>query len=133
MLTAPESRLERGSAVVETIFAIVILLVLALGAIEVAFALYARNVVAASAHEGARAALERGRTPQDAALVARRAVELSAGSLVVGLHVVTQVRRAGGESSVRVRVTGVMRTLGPVPVPIPLSSTATVTREVHVR
>lgn len=133
VLNGPSPDRERGSAVVESIFAILILLILVLGTIEVAFALYARNVVASAAHEGARASLELGRDPGDAAAVAGSTVRRAAGGLVEDLRVDTSVRRAGTVSLVTVRVSGVMKPFGPVPLPIPLSSTATVTREVRVR
>ena len=133
MLTANEVRHERGSAVVESIFAIVILLILVLGTIEVAFALYARNVVAAAAHEGARAAIELGRNPADADAVASSTVRHAAGGLVENLDVHTAVQRRGTIALVTVKVSGVMKSFGPVPLPIPLSSTASVTREVRVR
>ena len=126
-------RSQRGSAVIESIFAILILLILVLGAIEVAFALYARNVVAAAAHEGARAGIELGRNPADAAAIARSTVEHSAGGLVRDLTVRTQTARLGPRSLVTVQVKGIVRSFGPVPLPIPLSSTASVTREVRVR
>jgi Flp pilus assembly protein TadG len=124
---------ERGSAVVESIFAILILLILVLGTIEVAFALYAGNVVAAAAHEGARAGIELGRSPDDAAAIASSTVRRATGGLVDDLDVDTVVQRKGTRALVTVRVTGVMKPFGPVPLPIPLSSTALVTREVRVR
>jgi Flp pilus assembly protein TadG len=106
---------------------------LVLGTIEVAFALYARNVVGAAAHEGARAAAELGRTPHDATSIARAAVVASAGGLVRDLRVDTSVASAGTRSIVRVRVSGILRSFGPVPLPVPLRAAATVTREVRVR
>lgn len=133
MLIARLSGSQRGSAVVETVFALLLLLVLVLGTIEVAFAVYARNVVAAAAHEAARAGIELGRRPSDAATLARTTVVRSAGGLVRDLEVSTTVRRSGARSLVSVRVSGVLRSFGPVPLPIPVSSTATVTREVRIR
>jgi Flp pilus assembly protein TadG len=116
---------ERGAAPVEMIFAIVFLMVLSLGVIEVAFALYARNVVAASAHEGARAAVERGRTDAEAEQIAREVVAKSTGRLIHDLSVDIVTRRLPGRRFITVRVRGVMTEFGPVPIPIPLSSTAT--------
>lgn len=113
--------------------AIVMLMVLVVGAIEVAFALYARNVVAAAAHEGARAAAELGRNPRDASALAREAVVRSAGGLVRDLRVATSVQDAGTRARVRVRVSGILKAFGPVPLPIPLTATASVTRAVEVR
>jgi Flp pilus assembly protein TadG len=125
-------RPERGSAVVETVMAIVMLMILVLGAIEVGFALYARNVVSAAAHEGARSAMELGRSADDASAIARATVVRSAGGLVRDLRVATSVRNVGTRALVRVRVSGVLRAFGPVPLPIPMSATASVTREVEV-
>jgi hypothetical protein len=122
--------LERGSAPVESLLAIVILLFLALGVVEVAFALYGRNVVAASAHEGARAGIEVGRSPADAAAVASRAVRSAAGALISHLKVDSAATRIGGRLVVRVRVSGTMESFGPVPFPIPVSAAAAATRDV---
>jgi Flp pilus assembly protein TadG len=109
---------------VEMTFAIVLLMLLTLGVIQVALTLYARNVVAASAHEGARMAIERGRTPEEAAVIARDVVARSTGRLVEKLSVdVSTVQRAGVRL-ITVRVRGMLRNLGPVPMPIPLSSVA---------
>lgn len=113
--------------------AIVVLMFLVLGTVEVAFALYARNVVGAAAHEGARAAAELGRTSDDAASIARAAVVRSAGGLVRDLRVRTAVTRAGTRAVVRVRVSGMLEPFGTVPLPVPLDALATVTREVRVR
>ena len=65
---------QSGTAAVESIFAMVFIIVLLLGVVQVAFVLYARNVVAASAHEGARAIVERGSRSDDAASVALAAL-----------------------------------------------------------
>jgi Flp pilus assembly protein TadG len=126
-------RHQTGSAPVETVFALAILLFLVLGTVQVAFALYGRNVVAASAHEGARAAIELGRNPADAIGVARRTVVRSAGGLVEGLRVGVRVDRAGAASIVRVRVTGRLKALGPVPLPLPVDTVATSTRHTAPR
>jgi Flp pilus assembly protein TadG len=125
-------RQERGSAVVESVMAIFVLVFLVLGTIEVAFALYARNVVGASAHEGARAAAELGRSASDARAIARATVIRSAGGLVRNLRVSTTVT-PGAPSVIRVRVSGMLEPFGPVPLPIPLHGLAMVTRDVDVR
>jgi Flp pilus assembly protein TadG len=119
---------QRGSAAVETVFALAILLFLVLGTVQVAFALYGRNVMAASAHEGARAAIELGRSPADAIVVARRTVARSAGGLVEGLRVGVAIQRTGAGSLVRVRVRGWLKALGPVPLSLPVDAVATSTR-----
>ncbi|MBA3350737.1 MAG: pilus assembly protein [Actinobacteria bacterium] len=119
---------ERGSAPLEAIFAIVFLLVFVLGGIEIVWALYGRNVLMSSAHEGARAAIELGRNSSDAVAIATRSIEQSAGSLVEDLHVGVSTETFDGRSLVRVEVTGVLAPWGPVPMPIPVSTAATVSR-----
>jgi Flp pilus assembly protein TadG len=119
----------RGAALVETIFATAALMLLVLGTIEVALALYARNVVEASAHEGARAGIELGRKPNDAAAVAQRTVRQAAGGLVDHLRVTVTTQDIGLRSLLRVRVSGNLESFGPVPVSIPVAATATLARE----
>jgi len=119
---------ERGSAPLETVFAIAFLLLLVLGAIEVVWALYGRNVLISSAHEGARAALELGRSSSDAVTIATRSIEQSAGALVDELDVGVSTETVGGRSLVRVEVSGVLTPWGPVPMPIPVRTAATVSR-----
>jgi hypothetical protein len=123
----------RGSAPVETVFALSILLFLVLGVVEVAFALYGRNVVAASAHEGARAAVELGRGPSDAVAVARRSVLRLAGGLVEGIRIHVEVQSSSTGERVRVRVTGRLRPFGPVPLPLPVDAVATSARNLPPR
>ncbi len=116
---------ERGAAPAEMTFAIVLLMTLALGVMQVAFALYARNVIAASAHEGARAALERGRTRAEAASIARAVVSRATGRLIEDLAVDVAAVGTAQRRTVIVRVKGIVTDFGPVPLPIVLSSTAT--------
>lgn len=116
---------QKGAAPVEATFAIVLLMLLALGVIQVALVLYARNVVAASAHDGARTAIERGSSEADAAAIARDVVRRATGALVDDLDVDIDSLQRGNELTVVVRVSGVVTDLGPIPIPIPLSSSAT--------
>jgi Flp pilus assembly protein TadG len=116
---------ERGSAPVETVFAIVMLVVVTLGALQVAFALYARNVLASAAHEGARAAVERGAVPGDAEDLVTSVVQRSAGGMVDDLRVDVSAAADGTRSVVTVHVRGTTAPLGPVPVTVPLDATAT--------
>ena len=118
------NRAESGSAAVEASFAIVLLMTIVLGVVEVAFALYSRNVVAAAAHEGARAALEIGRDAEDAARVAKSTVETSAGGLVTGLRVGVASRETESLRSIVVRVSGRLKPFGPVPIAVPFQETA---------
>lgn len=117
-------RSEAGSAPVEATFAIVLLMVIVLGVVEVAFALYSRNVVAAAAHEGARAALEFGSTADEAARVARSTVETSAGGLVTDLEIDVARSATDRERRVVVQVTGRLKPFGPVPIAVPFRETA---------
>lgn len=121
---------QRGSAPVETVFSMLFLMLLVLGTIEVALTLYGRDVVAAAAHEGARAALELNRDPASASEVARRTIRQSSGVLVRDLSIAVTPRTIGTTTYVRVQVAGWLRFAGPVPVPIPVTATATVSKEV---
>ncbi|MDQ3982402.1 MAG: pilus assembly protein, partial [Actinomycetota bacterium] len=98
------TRGERGSAPLESVFAIVMLVVMTLGALQVAFVLYARNVLMSAAHEGARAAVERGATADDVVPVVASVVERSAGGLVSDLSVDASTGSVG-RLMVRVRGT----------------------------
>lgn len=117
----------------EATFSIVLLMLLALGIIQVALVLYARNVVAASAHEGARAAIELGSSAEEAASIARDVVRRATGALVDDLDVDVDARQRGAELTVAVRVSGIVTKLGPLPIPVPLSSLATATTSVRMR
>ncbi len=122
----------RGSAPVESVFAIVFLLFLVLAVLQLAFVLYARNVVAASVHEGARAAVELGRSPTEAVPVATESVRRSAGNLVDGLVIDVDTKQVGSRVLVVVRARGELESFGPIPLPVPVSVTATSTRETRV-
>jgi Flp pilus assembly protein TadG len=129
LLKEPPLPGQRGSAAVETVVAMALMLLLVLAVIEIAFALYGRNVVHASAHEGARAAVELGRSSDEARAVAAATVRDAAGGLVGDLDVAVEVD--GSESttiSVLVRVRGTLRGFGPVPVPLPVSAAAVASR-----
>jgi hypothetical protein len=119
---------ESGSSVIEVIFALAVLMFLTLGAIEVAVVLYGRNVVMASAHEGARAAIELGTTRAEATGVAATTVQRAAGGLVDDLRVGVALDDTGGRSRARVRVSGALRAIGPVPMRIPVSVVARASR-----
>jgi hypothetical protein len=115
------------------VFSIVFLVILVLGTIEVSYALYARNVVMTSAHEGARAAVELGTDPASAAALARVTIQRAAGGLVRDLDVAVRSEMSGGFRRIRVVVVGRMSPFGPVPIPIPLTATAIATQELPAR
>jgi hypothetical protein len=123
---------EEGSAPVELTFAVVVLMLLALGVVQVGLTLYARNVVLSAAHEGARAAVELERRASDASDAARLLVERAAGGVVDDLRVSTTTLEAGDRLLARVTVSGNLDVLGPVPVSIPIRAASTAARDAEV-
>ena len=124
---------ESGSAPVETVAAIVLLLIMVLGLVQVAFALYARNVVASSVHEGARAVVELNASAARAPAVARRAALSSAGGLIDDLEMAVATTVSDREVLVRVRARATIDAPGPVLVSIPIEVTASATKELWPR
>jgi hypothetical protein len=124
LLTIPE----RGSALVESIFAIIFLMLLSLGVAQLALTLYGRNVVIASAHEGARAATELGRTEEEARAIALRTTRSATGSLVDDLEIAVLTEPAGEDALVTVRLKGRLAAIGPVPISIPVEAQASSVR-----
>jgi TadE-like protein len=118
-----------GSAPLESIFAMLVVLVLALGLMQVAFILYGRNVVISSAHEGARAAVELGRDSADAVGVAIRTVEDSAGGLVDDMSVDVMIHGTGENAVLTVHVTADLKSFGPLPVSVPVDTSASASLE----
>ena len=108
---------ERGSAPIESTFALLLLLLLVLGAIEVAFALYGRNVLLASAHEAARAGIELGRSPAEAQRIARSTALTAAGGIIKDMEVGVRVAETESLAIVAVRVEGTVDAWGPIPFP----------------
>lgn len=120
---------ERGSAVVESVFAIFILLFLALGTIQVALTLYARNVVQAAVHDGSRAVVEIGNQGADADVIVREVIGRSAGGLVDELQIETSIERTADRLFVHVRAGGSLTAPGPIPVDLPITVDSTSSRE----
>lgn len=123
---------EEGSAALESVFSMIVIMILVLGVIEVTFTLYARNVLMASAHEGSRAAVELGRTSGEAEAIAVETVRRATGSLVKDLRIDVVTRTAGSREMITVLVRGSARALGPVPFPIQVTARSTSSREVAV-
>lgn len=123
---------EQGSAAVESIFSMIVIMVLVLGVVEITFTLYARNVIMASAHEGSRAAVELGRTSGEAEAIAIETVRRSTGNLVKDLDVEVMARTIGSQEVITVYVSGSARALGPVPFPIQVTARSTSSREAPV-
>jgi hypothetical protein len=123
---------ERGSALVESIFAIVFLMMLSLGVAQLALTLYGRNVVLASAHEGARAATELGRSEQEAEAIALRTTRSATGSLVDDLEIDVHTEPVGDDARITVRLKGRLAAIGPVPISVPVEAQASSLRQGEV-
>lgn len=119
---------ENGEAMIGFVGSLLFLVVLALGVTQVALSLFVRNAVLASAHEGARAAVERGGTDAEAEAWAATVVRRSAGRSVKGLT----VRATAAGELVEVRVTASIAPLGPIPFPMKVSAVASARRSVEV-
>ncbi len=65
---------ERGSAVVDLVMLLVVLLPLFIGLLQLALVLHVRNVLSSAAAEGARYAAVAGATPQDGVAKAREQI-----------------------------------------------------------
>jgi hypothetical protein len=104
-------------------------MVLAVGAVQVALALYGRNVVASTAHEAARAGVERGATASDAEDLAVSTATKAGGRLIRGLAVSAAAADRLRTRTVEVRITGTIDVLGPLPIPVPVDVTARASTE----
>ena len=120
---------EYGSAVIESVFAIFLLLFLALGTIQLALTLYARNVVQAAVHDGSRAVVEIGSQRSDADVIVREVIGRSAGGLVDELNVETSIERTTDRLFVRVRAAGSLTAPGPIPIELPITIDSSSSRE----
>lgn len=78
------SRRDDGAAVVDFVLVSVLLIALVLLVMQVGLVLHVRNVLVASAAEGARYAADADRTPQDGADRAQAAVRDALGGRVAG-------------------------------------------------
>ena len=120
---------ERGSAAVDSILGVIFIMIVALGVIEVALGLYARNTVLAAVHDGARAAVEVGGTSDRADALAMSTIEHSAGGLIHGVEVHTEVTRRAERLILRVFVRGTLDPPGPIPWHQSIFTSATAERE----
>ena len=124
MASAADVGSDRGSLALESIFAIVLLMVIALGTMQVAFLLFARNSIQASAHEAARVAIERGADISEARFIAHRVVDASVGGMVNDLRVDVSRDHSGLQQRVTVVVHASVTPSGPVPFEMPVRATA---------
>ena len=114
----------------ESVFGIFVLMFLALGTIQVALTLYARNVVQAAVHDGARAVVEIGGVGPDAEAVARRVIQRSAGSLVDRLSIGVATAERADRLQVIVVAAGKLDAPGPIPISVPFSVESSSSREI---
>ena len=120
---------ERGSLPLESIPAILLVLLTGVGVVQVALTLHAANVVRASAHEAARAAVGFHSTETDARRAALDLVRGAAGGIVDGLRVRVAIEERATDLLVRVQVSGKLQAVGPIPVALPVAATSTASKE----
>lgn len=123
----------RGAAPLDAIVGTLILMLIALAAIQVALVVYAQNAVRASAYEAARAAAEVGGSGERAQLVAARTLSQTAGKLVDRIRISVDRRSALEGPVVRVEITARQRSIGPIPISLPIRASATALLEVVAR
>lgn len=107
---------ERGNATAEFVMVSALVVFLFLGVLQVAFALFTRNVVQDAASQGARYGALLDRTPQDGA---QRTEELIYSVLPTSypVSVSSSVVQWQGVQAVQVRVDAAVPLLGPIGVP----------------
>jgi Flp pilus assembly protein TadG len=105
------ARTERGSAVVDFVLVVLVVLPLFLGILQVALVLHVRNTLTAAASEGARYAATADRTPADGAARTRQQI---AGALAARFAQDVSARPAAvlGMAGVEVRVAAEVPALG---------------------
>ena len=113
----------------ESVFAIVFLAFATIALVQVALSLYARNVVVAAAHEGARAAVELGRGAREGRAAAVRTVSAAAGGLLDELTIGVSHRVVAEREAFTVSVSGRIRRVGPIPLALPVVVRGTAVRE----
>ena len=97
-------RAERGSAIVEFVLVAILLTGLLLGLVQLGIDLHVRNVLVASAAEGARYGANADRTPEDGAEYARRLIATALSARYAEGTVSADVEDAGGVAVVVVSV-----------------------------
>ncbi|KQZ67408.1 TadE family protein [Nocardioides sp. Root151] len=102
---------ERGSAVVDFVLVLVILIPLVLGILQVALVLHVRNTLTAAASEGARHGATADRSPADGADYTRRQIrDIIAGDFA--RDVTAKQTRTDGTEMVEVTVRAEVPALG---------------------
>ena len=123
---------DRGSSVVDFVLVSTLLVFLLFAVIQVAVLVYARNVVAAAAADGARAGAAYGATPGDGARRAAEVMHDGLPSVAAGVRCegVAATDASSGLATTTVRCRGRMHAvLLPLRLPLDLDSESTVLRE----
>ena len=120
---------ERGSAVVEFVLVMVLLVPLVLGIAQVALVLHVRNTLAAAASEGARASSPLGATPADGAARTRSMIRAALADRYAE-RVTSSWTTVGGMPGAVVEVRTRVPTLGMFGPSVPLTVTGHAIREV---
>ena len=102
---------QRGSAVVDFVLVMLVLVPLFLGIMQVALVLHVRNTLASAASEGARYGATADRGPADAEAKTREQI-LTALSPRYAQHVVARPATVGGAPGMEVRVEAEVPALG---------------------
>ena len=102
---------ERGSAVVDFVLVMVVLVPLVLGIIQVALVMHVRATLAAAASEGARLAATVDRGPGDGVALTRRQIDAALAS-TYAQHVTARPVTIDGQPGVEVTVRAEVPALG---------------------
>ncbi len=123
-------RQEDGSAVVDYVLVMLLLVPLVLGIIQLGLVLHVRNTLTAAASDGARAAAPLGAAPRDGAVRARELIRSSLAERYAGDVVASETTVAGGPA-VRVRIRAEVPALGLFGPAVPLDVRGHAVREVE--
>ncbi len=102
---------QRGSAVVDFVLIMVVLVPITLGIMQLALVLHVRNTLASAASEGARYGATADRGPGEAAAKTREQISTSLNSRYAE-HVVASPASVGGAPGIEVRVEATVPALG---------------------
>ena len=110
-MRAPDLRRERGSAVVDAVLVLMVLVPMVLGVLQVGLVMLVRNTLAAAASEGARYAATADRGPADGVALTRQQID---GALAAryAQDVVVRPVSLGGAPGVEVVVRAEVPPLG---------------------
>lgn len=107
----PPHRGERGAAVVDFVFVLILLVPLVVGILQVGLVMHVRNVLSSAVSEGARSAARAGATSEDGISTARRQWQGAVSDDFIRDITVTPVTLRGAPAY-RVEVTAVVPALG---------------------